>query len=298
MNVNRRGFIELFGASALSAVSGGTFEQVDADVQDFDFDAFGLLVGPYGARPRPDGQYLARWDTYHFIYLATGDRAGQFFIDHDMNGWEQFDTDLVTYPDASPPSGVAAGHLSFNEERNAPQWYDGDAFEWPTFVENDHVETSATTVTNTTDETEVFRADIDAGALDVMGRVFIMRIFGKYSTAASTDAFTYRVYVGEPDFDPTAGEGTLITDVTTVQENVTDGPWQVKTTMTVFATGASGTLASHSEGAFNDTKNDDHVDPITVDTTTGEEFVVTVQWNNAKADNSVTRGIGYLQQQA
>lgn len=194
------------------------------------------------------------------------------------------------------PANPAQGSLLFDSNRALPGWYDGDNYGFPSFVDPADVETSQQAVSNTTDETEVTRFTMDSGAL-VEGRVFIMRVYGKYSTASSNDDFTYRVKIGSSGFDPTS-EGTVIADVTTVQENVSDGPWQVKTTSTVFQEGASGTLASHSEGAFNNTKNDSHVDPITVDTTAAEDIVATLEWNNAKADNSATRGQAYLQQQA
>lgn len=203
---------------------------------------------------------------------------------------------LAPYPTGTFPSPVIVGHSIIDSTRGVPSWFDGDNWEWPTFVDNDDVATSAEVVDNTTTETEVFRFKSDQGAF-VQGRTFIIRVFGKYSTASSNDDFTYRVKVGEDGFDAQTG-GTTVVDVTTVQENVTDGPWQCKTTLGVWAEGASGTLAAHSENAFNNTKNDDHVDPITIDTTTAEDFVGTIEWNNAKADNAATRGQSYLQQSA
>ena len=205
---------------------------------------------------------------------------------------------LARYAPDNLPTTDDAGSVYFDTSRNIPVWWDGDKHEWPSYVDNDDVKTSAVTVSNTTDETEIFRFGLDQGALE-QGRIGIIRCFGKYNTAASTDNFTYRVYLGEMGFDPiSAGDGTSVTAVSTVQENVTDGPWQMKTTATVFSEGSSGTIATHSEGSFNNTKSDDHADPATVDTTTGEEIVGTVQWNNAKTDNTVTRGQAYLQQQA
>lgn len=193
-------------------------------------------------------------------------------------------------------SNPIQGQVGFNSNRQILEWYDGDNPEYPTFVDNQDTETSSKTVSNTTDEKEINRFSLDKGAF-TKGRVFIIRTFGKYNTASSNDDFTYRVKVGPSGFDAVTG-GKEIGKITTVQENVDDGPYQIKTTCTVFAEGSSGTLACHNEGAFNNNKKDSHVDPVTIDTTTAEEWASTVKWNNAKSGNSVTREQGYIQQQA
>lgn len=204
---------------------------------------------------------------------------------------------LLTYTPTNLPTDQPTGTLFFDSHRAIPAWWDGNNHEWPSFVDNQDVQTSTQTVSNTTDETEVLQFTINAGALK-QGRVFILRCYGKYTTASSNDDFTYRVYIGDSGFDPTGGEGTKIAEVTTVQENVTDGPWLAKNTSTVFTDAASGELQSHLEASFNNAKKDDHTASVTVDTTTAEDIVATVEWNNAKSGNSVERGQAYLQQQA
>lgn len=293
--IRRRGFVQLFGTAAVVALTGSTEESV-SEHDDFP-GMYGLLVGPDGERPVPNGSYFDQWNKYRFVYVAT-DTGARFQIDDESESWTQFDTDLVTYATADRPVDPGEGHLSFNDIRKTPQWFDGDNYEWPTFVDNQDVTSGTITVSNTTSETEVFRAAPDVTAIDVQGRVMVIFLSGVYDTASSNDSFTYRVYVGPVGFDPTVGEGSVVSIVTTVQENVTNGPWRARTTLVVNSTGATGALANHTTSAFNDTTKDDDDPEITVDTTTGEEFVATVEWNNAKAGNSVTRGIGYLQQNA
>lgn len=200
--------------------------------------------------------------------------------------------------ESTVPNDPGIGYLFIDSKRKIICWNDGDAggFEYATFVDNADVLTSTKTVSNTTTETEAARFSIDGGAM-VKGRLFIIRTFGKYSTASSNDGFTYRIKIGDQGFDA-ATEGTVVGSLSTVQENVTDGPWHTKSTITVASEGQNGEAFTHLEAAFNNNKGDSHEGKKTANTETAEDFVTTIEWNNAKADNSATRGQGYLQQQA
>lgn len=201
---------------------------------------------------------------------------------------------LVLIADNDPPSGVPKGQTFLDDKREIITWNDGDGYEFPTYVQD--VKTSATTVSNTTTETEVFRADVEDTGL-VKGRVFILRVFGKYSTASSDDNFDFKVKVGDSGFDAQTG-GTTIAQIPTTKENVTDGPFQSKTTMTITSEGQSGVMKAHTEARFNGTPKDNNTGDTTINTDKGEEFVATAEWESAKSANSVTIDQSYLQQQA
>lgn len=194
--------------------------------------------------------------------------------------------ELRRYAPSDLPS-VDTGAVVFDDFRRVISWWDGDNWEWPTFVDNNDVQSSEVLVENTTDETEVYRSGLDPSAL-VQDRVLIFRLFGKYGTGSSNDDFTLRLKAGESGFDAIAG-GSEVASVTTVQENVDPGSaWQSKITLTVVSTGKNGSISGHEEGAFNNNKKDGHVEPVTIDTTTAEEFAATIEWNQAKADNTAT----------
>jgi len=81
----RREFLELTGTAAMAALS-QTSLQTQPDSREF--DAYGLLIGPDGARPEPDGQYFREFDTYQFAYFATN-QQNQYWINHTQTAWQR-----------------------------------------------------------------------------------------------------------------------------------------------------------------------------------------------------------------
>lgn len=82
--MERREFMELTGAAAVGAMS-----QLQFDTQETrGFDAYGLLIGPDGARPRRDGEYFREFDTFRFAYFSD-DKQNQYWIDHTKDAWQR-----------------------------------------------------------------------------------------------------------------------------------------------------------------------------------------------------------------
>lgn len=296
MDLSRRKFVHLGTTSLIPLVQSGQL-QLDSGItqrDDFDFQGAADWIGPASARPAPDDPVFDNQLYYAYRYVEE-DTGLQYFLTQDDDAWQEMPTGIHTYDSSSLPTPTNSGYLAFDSDRGTLTWWDRDHWEIPTFV--DDVETSDDQVTNTTTETEILRFAINPGAL-ITGRVFILRNFGVYDTAASDDNFQYRVYIGDSGFDPVAGEGTVFANLSTVQENVSDGPWQAKTTTVVDAEGSTGVVDTHTEARFNNTPNDDHSRNVTVDTTTASEVVATIEWNNAKAGNVARQDMSYLQQQS
>lgn len=78
----RREFLEVTGAAALGALSQTPLDSPEQRK----FDAYGLLVGPEGARPAPDGEYFREFDTYQFAYDAS-DSQNRYYTSHQTEGW-------------------------------------------------------------------------------------------------------------------------------------------------------------------------------------------------------------------
>lgn len=196
------------------------------------------------------------------------------------------------------PASAVEGEIGFNSDRSIIEWYEGSKIERPTFVDNDDVRSSTTTVSNTTNETVVERDPINQASL-LEGRVLVQRIYGTYSTAASDDAFTTDVYIGDTGFDPTSGEGVHVGTVQTSMGNVSGAPFETETTLTVHTNSATGEMRGYTSGVYNSSpENDNGTGAITIDTTTASEVVMTVTWNNAKSGNTLTVEQAYLEQKA
>jgi hypothetical protein len=143
--------------------------------------------------------------------------------------------------------------------------------------------TSTTTVSETTDETTIFTATIGANDLKA-GNVLKFYITGQLSNATAADDLTITGYLGTTSlgaFNPAIG-------------NVTDADWHVECVMTVRSTGETGSVAWHTHMDIDD--NDTHGSDIsTIDTTTAENFTVTITWDNAKAGNTISAWQGFME---
>lgn len=142
----------------------------------------------------------------------------------------------------------------------------------------DGVIVSSTTVANTTDETTIFTEGVSANEL-FKGSKWRTSVSGHYSTANASDTFTILFKVG----------GTTIHSFTSIAEDVTDVFWRTEWFFTVRSTGATGSIQSAVDGIFNDTVNNEALTSTnTVDTTTVENLTITIQWDAAETDNTLT----------
>jgi hypothetical protein len=136
--------------------------------------------------------------------------------------------------------------------------------------------TSTVTVADTTTETTIFTGTIAANALRA-GNVLKVYAKGVLSNDSASDDITLRGYIGSTllgTFNPAIG-------------NVTDALWHLDAMFTVRSVGASGSVAWAADFDI-DGNTTEGEDISTVDTTASEDFTVTVEWDNAKAGNTIS----------
>jgi hypothetical protein len=135
---------------------------------------------------------------------------------------------------------------------------------------------TTTTVTNTVVETTIYTGVIGANDLKV-GNHIHMDTSGVLSNATAADDIAINVYCGADQklsYKPAIG-------------NVTDEPWHVDMACTVRTVGAGGTVAMMIDIDING--NVSHFHSIeNVDTTVAENLIIKVQWDNAKAGNTIS----------
>ena len=199
-------------------------------------------------------------------------------------------TNRTNYP-ALPGLQFAALSADPNPNPAGVLHYNGDALHFVaasddrSLVMADGVITSDTTVANTTTETTIYTESISADELHV-GQVIRVTLSGYYSTANATDTFTLRWKIG----------GTTVASKVSVAENVTNGPWKAVLELTVRSIGATGTVISFVEAAFNNTRDDQAAtSTTTTDTTSAEDVIGTLQWDNALSGNTATITQGYTE---
>lgn len=147
----------------------------------------------------------------------------------------------------------------------------------------DSVVISTTTVSNTTDETTIFTAPIAQNEL-MVSELLKFRVGGYISNATAADDLTITGYLG------TTALGSFTTPIGLVNNE----DWHVDAIMTVRTIGATGSVAWHAD--FHVGGYEEHGAGIsTIDTTTSEDFTVTVQWDNAKAGNTISAIQGYME---
>lgn len=138
------------------------------------------------------------------------------------------------------------------------------------------VETSTTTVTNTVVETTIYTCPLPANIMKVGNHIHI-EANGIISNATAADDITIRLYVGTD----------LISAYAPAIGNVTNENWSVEVEVTVRTVGAAGTIASHGHVEINGSGViANELD--TIDTTAANDITVTVEWNNAKAGNTIS----------
>ena len=145
------------------------------------------------------------------------------------------------------------------------------------------VVTGTSSVSNTTVETTIYTGIIGANDLKV-GNVLKAHVSGLLSNNSASDNITIRGYIGSTllgTFNPAIG-------------NVTDEVWDVDAILTVRSLGAAGDIAwlARFEIAGNDTVG---TDISSVNTTISEDFTITVEWNSAKAGNTISIYQGFME---
>ena len=143
--------------------------------------------------------------------------------------------------------------------------------------------TSTVTVSDSNTETTIFTGVIAANALKA-GNVLKVIAHGCISNASASDDITLRGYIGSTllgEFNPTIG-------------NVTDDHWSLESILVVRSVGTSGSIAwdVHMDIGGNSSQGNDI---STVNTTTAENFTITVQWDSADPDNTINLGLGFLE---
>lgn len=143
-------------------------------------------------------------------------------------------------------------------------------------VEVNDVVTSTTTVSDTVTETTVYTASVPANSLKV-GKILEVSTSGVITNATAADDITINVYIGS----------TLVETYNPAIGNVTGADWHTKTKIIVRSIGATGSLAVHGEVHINGNVQYDN-SIKTIDTTIAEDITVKVQWDNAKAGNTIS----------
>ena len=142
---------------------------------------------------------------------------------------------------------------------------------------------ATTTVANTTTETTIFTATIAAGDLKV-GNIIKGRVSGILSNNSAADDITIRIKLA----------GVTIMTFNPAIGNVTDADWHMEGDFIIRTIGAAGTTAGHVHLVI-----DGHDNVLTalgsIDTTGSCDYTVTVEWNNAKADNTISIYNGFVE---
>jgi hypothetical protein len=112
-----------------------------------------------------------------------------------------------------------------------------------------------------------------------------MIMAGIITTASASDVCTIKVKVG----------GVTMATLDSPGKTLTDECWKIDGFATLKTVGATGNMAYHIHMEIEDDKNDTCSFSDTVDTTTAEDITVTVQWNAAKAGNTITIAQGFVE---
>lgn len=199
---------------------------------------------------------------------------------------------VILDPQDNEPSKIKAGMVVNADGTNWNPGYGAGLYLYigsgwkPLFNLTSDSLTTEVQVDNTTTETEIFSADIDADHLKV-GNIFKVILAGAYGVGIGTDNWTLRFKLN----------GTTIETVTRQSSNnVSDAGWVAEYKLAIAAEGASGTLKD--VGILIDDDADyatGNKAGNTINTTVSNTFSVTVQWDAAKADNDFRLQLGYVE---
>jgi len=122
----------------------------------------------------------------------------------------------------------------------------------------------------------VYTATIGTNALKA-GNVLKLLNSGIISSASAADVLTVNVYVG----------ADLAATIDSPGKSLSNNCWHISGFATLRSAGVSGEMAYHLHMDIEDASAVT-CDVITVDTTGANDITVKVEWNNAKAGNTVT----------
>lgn len=192
--------------------------------------------------------------------------------------------------------GSYSGHINVTDAGHSPSagdlWGDGGGalHFYPIGAERsvklaNGVVMSNVSVSNTTDETTVYTETIPANEL-YKGSKWHTKLSGLYSVANANDTWTARFKLG----------GTTIQSFSINAGIATDQFWRCEFFFTVRTTGANGTILGVVEATTGGT---DHsvgtASTTTIDTTQQQDMTMTVQWDAADTNNSVTMSQGHTE---
>lgn len=213
-------------------------------------------------------------------------RAGLFF---DMYFWEKVYLSKSLHLGAgssesdSAPIKFTSSTLMTVPEPGALEYFEGHLYLTdgarhviPTSA---GVKLTTTTVSNTTNETTIYLYNFLSNELHSEERI-VARIDGIYSASTNTDAFTVRFKIN----------GVTHHSITrTAKGSVSEVGFESTYSGTIRSIGASGTFVDFAKLIDNDSVSCVGDSTIhSVDTTSGFLFEITIQWNNAKPDNSLS----------
>ena len=188
------------------------------------------------------------------------------------------------------PLKLKEGTHTTSPEKGAIEYHDGHLHFTPeteryTITLANSVVTSNTTVTNTTTETALFSKTFPA---DSFHEDYVVRLslYGSISNSSASDDYTIKYKLG----------GTTLHTLTRVGGNVSDNGWVLTFVLTIRVTGSSGEFLDFTE--FREASVNQSFSEITthsVDTTSDQLLEITVTWDNAKADNTITASQGFLE---
>jgi len=143
--------------------------------------------------------------------------------------------------------------------------------------------TSTTTVANTTNETTIYTGAVPANSMSA-GNIIKLYLDGIVSTVSAADTVTVKIKLGGATISTTTSAGAVLTN----------DCWHGAGVSTVREIGASGSLAWHFDIDFKGV-NSEACGIAAADTTAAANITVTVQWNNAKAGNTISLYQGFLE---
>ena len=134
------------------------------------------------------------------------------------------------------------------------------------------------TVANTTTETTIYTSTMAANYLTA-GKLMNMKLYGRFSTNSPSDLYTVRVKFA----------GTTILTVSSTGKNTTDRPFDIDLRSTVRTIGSSGTIISYGKTQQDNLTPNIEISALTtINTTVLNTITITVQWNAASVNNTLT----------
>ena len=142
---------------------------------------------------------------------------------------------------------------------------------------------STVTVANTTTETTVWTGEMEAGSVFI-GNLFKFHADGIVSSASAADTVTVRVKVA----------GVAKMTLESEAKALSDDHWHMDGNATQRTLGATGSRAMHMDLMVGDYSTN-IVGIGNIDTTSNMNITITVQWNNAKAGNTISLFQGFME---